>query len=120
MIAEKQAKTDLGKIKIHTDAINSMALIAAKEVEGVAGVTSGTMGRFCDFLGLGSNCSGVKVELKENNEVDIVVSIVVEYGKDVPRIAHQVQENIRQAIEKMTGLIPANIDVKVKGIEKTK
>jgi len=120
MIAEKQAKTDLGRIKIHTDAINSMALIAAKEVEGVVGVSSGAVGKLCKFLGVDSNCSGVKVDLKENNEVDIVVSIVVEYGKDVPRVAHQVQENIRQAIEKMTGLIPANIDVKVKGIERVK
>ena len=118
MITEKQAKTDLGNIKIHTRAIRTIAAIAAMEVEGVSRIYTGPVGRLYEFLGRDRNYAAVKVDLKENNEIDIAVSIVVEYGRDIPRVANFVQENIRQAIEKMTGLMPLNIDVKVKGIEK--
>ena len=117
-MTEKQTKTDLGRIKIHSHAISSIASIATMEVEGVLRIYSGPVGKLCGFLGLESDCDAVRVDLKESNEVDISVSVIVEYGRDIPSVANHVQENIRQAIEKMTGLAPVNIDVKVKGIEK--
>lgn len=119
MIAEKQTKTDLGKIKIHTRAISSIASIATTQIEGVLRIYSGPVGKLLELLGKDPNCNAVKVTLKENNEVDISVPIVVEYDEDVPRVANLVQENIRQAIEKMTGLAPVDINVKVKGVEKS-
>lgn len=118
MVAEKQSKTDLGRIKIHTHAVSSIAAIAAMEVDGVLKIQPGLIGKLYGFFGGNPNFIGVRVVLKENNEVDISTSIVVAYGQDVPKVANFVQENVRQAIEKMTSLIPANIDVKVKGIEK--
>ena len=118
MITEKQTKTDLGKIKIHTQAISSMAFIAAMEVEGVLKVDQGYIGKLYYFLGIDQKHNAVKVYLRENNEIDIAISIIVKYGQNVPRVANFVQENIKQAIEKMTGLMAVNIDVKVKGIKK--
>ena len=118
MIGEKQAKTDLGKIKIHLKAIRSIAAIAAMEVDGVLRIYTGTIGRLLEALGKDINAAAIKVDLKENNEVGLAVSVVVEYGHDLPRVAGAVQENIRNAIEKTTGLIPVTIDVKVKSIEK--
>lgn len=121
MMGEKQTKTDLGKIKIHYNAISSIAAIATMEVNGVLRLHTTTLfGKVLKFFGKDPRGGAVSVDLKENNEVDIGVSVVVEYGQDVPRVANNVQENIRQAIEKMTGLAPANIDVKVKGVEKIK
>jgi len=120
MVSEKQAKTDLGRIKIHVKAIRSIAAIATMEVEGVLRIYAGTIGSLFEMLGKDRNAAAIKVELKENNEVGIAVSIVVEYGQDLPRTAGYVQESIRNAVERMTGLVPANIDVKVKSIEKKK
>lgn len=118
MIYEKQAKTDLGKIKIHVQAVSSIASIAAMEIEGVVRIYAGGVAKLWEFFGSQTNYAAVKIELKENNEINIGIPIIVEYGQDVPRVANLVQENVRQAVEKMTGLIPVNIDVKVKGIEK--
>ena len=118
MIMEKQAKTDLGKIKIHVQAISSIASIAALEIEGVIRIYSGPAVKLLEFLGRENIHPAVKIDLKETNEINIGIPIIVEYGQDVPRVANLVQENVRQAVEKMTGLIPVNIDVKVKGIEK--
>jgi uncharacterized alkaline shock family protein YloU len=118
MITEKETRTDLGKIKIHTHAISSMAYIAAMEIEGVLRIYRGPAPALLEFFGKDAKFAAVKISLRENNEIDISIPIVVEYGQDVPRIANLVQENIKQAVEKMTGLVPVHIDVKVKGIEK--
>ena len=119
MIGEKQTKTDLGKIKIHIKAIRSMAAIATMEVDGVLRIYTGTIGKLFDMIGKDSNAAAIKVDLKENNEIGLAVSIVVEYGQDIPKIAGLVQENIRRAIEGMSGLNPNTIDVKIKSIEKS-
>jgi len=118
MIGEKQAKTDLGKIKIHIKAIRSISAIATMEVEGVLRIYSGAVGRLLEILGKDKNAAAIKVDLKETNEVGIAVSIVVEYGQDLPRVANNVQENIKHSVEKMTGLNPVAIDVKVKSVER--
>jgi len=117
-MGEKHTKTDLGKIKIHIKAIRSISAIATMEVEGVLRIYTGTIGMFLEILGKDKNAAAIKVDLKETNEVGIAVSIVVEYGQDLPRVANNVQENIRHSIEKMTGLNPVTIDVKVKSVER--
>ena len=58
---------------------------------------------------------GVRIEAKEG-EVKLTVSIVVEYGVDIPRVADEVQENTKRAVEKMAGLVPAEVDVIVEGV----
>jgi len=120
MIGEKETKTDMGKIKIHSKAIRSIAAIAAMEVEGVLMIYSGSLGKILEIIGKDMNFMAIKVDLKANNEIDMSIAIAVEYGRDIPKVAADVQENIRYNLEKMTGLIPVNIDVKVKTIEKKK
>ena len=66
--------------------------------------------------------SGVNVETFEN-DVKINISVVVEYGSSIPLVATRVQESVKSAIEKMSGLslIEVNVNVKeVKSIKKVK
>jgi uncharacterized alkaline shock family protein YloU len=44
------------------------------------------------------------------------VSIIVDYGVDIPRIADEVQENVKRSVEKMTGLVLSEVDVIVEGV----
>ena len=44
------------------------------------------------------------------------VTIVVEYGSPVPDVAHNIQENVKKAIETMSGLDVRNVDVHVQGV----
>ena len=46
----------------------------------------------------------------------MAVSIIVEYGVDIPRIADEVQENVKRAVEKMAGLVLSEVDVVVEGV----
>ena len=44
------------------------------------------------------------------------ITITVEYGSPVPDVARNIQENVKKAIETMSGLDVRNVDVHVTGI----
>ncbi len=109
---DKEKKTDLGMLKINNDVIASIARNAAMEVEGVSGVKSGSLSLFSDFFNKGYRQRGITLEIGDN-EVTLGVTIIVEYGVNIPDVAGKVQENIRNAVEEMTGLTVAEVNVSV-------
>ena len=42
--------------------------------------------------------------------------VIVEYGQPIQKVCHDVQENVRKAIESMTGLHVVRVDVHVQGV----
>lgn len=58
---------------------------------------------------------GVRIDL-DGNCVTVDVTIVVEYGSPVPDVARSIQENVKKAIETMSGLTVHSVDVHVSGI----
>lgn len=108
--------TDLGVVRINNEAITTIASIAALEVKGVHRMGGGTLPKtireiFCRKRG----AKGVRIQLNEN-EVKLTVSIIVEYGVDIPKIADEVQEMVKRAVERMTGLVLSEVDVVVEGV----
>ncbi len=96
-----------------SDVVAIIAGIAAAEVEGIAGMVNVPNGNL-----LGKNravTKGVKVETgTEEASVDLYVT--VEYGKPIQKAAQDAQENVRRAIESMTGLHVVRVDVHVQGV----
>ena len=96
-----------------SDVVAIIAGIAAAEVEGIAGMVNVPNGNL-----LGKNrgvTRGVKVETgTEEASVDLYVT--VEYGKPIQKAAQEAQENVRRAIESMTGLHVVRVDVHVQGV----
>lgn len=107
--------TDLGVVRINNDAITTIASIAAMEVKGVHKMGSGLRKAFCDILCMKPSFRGVKIEMKDS-EIKLIVSVVVEYGVNIPRVADEVQDNVKRAVEKMTGLIMSEVDVVIEGV----
>jgi sugar phosphate isomerase/epimerase len=52
----------------------------------------------------------------EDNRVSVDVTITVDYGSPIPDVARNIQENVKKAIETMSGLDVKNVDVHVTGI----
>jgi len=48
--------------------------------------------------------------------VDVDVTIIVDYGSPVPDVARNIQENVKKAIETMSGLDVHSVDVHVCGV----
>ena len=106
---------DMGNIRIANEVIEIIAGLAATEVRGVAGMSGGVAGGIAELLGRKNLAKGVKVEVG-TKQCAVDVSIVAEYGYRIPEVAGEIQENVKRAIESMTGLEVVEVNVHVLGV----
>ncbi len=103
-------------IKIADDVISVIAGVAVSEVPGVAEMSGGFAGGISEVLSGKKNLSkGIKVESGEK-ETKIDVNIIVEYGTRIPDVAFEIQNRVKTAVEKMTGLKVVEVNVHVQGV----
>ena len=118
---ENQAITDVqvnenGKVVFAPDVVATIANLAATEVEGVTGLGGG----FADsitgiFGGKKSFTKGVRVEVG-TEEVAVDLSINVKYGCKIQDVSNAVQDEVKKAIEMMTGLRVVEVNVLVQSV----
>lgn len=111
----RQKDSSLGAIRIADEVVSIIAGLAATEVDGIAGMSGGIAGGIAEMLGRKNFAKGVKVEVGEK-EAAVDLYIIVKYGVRIPDIALAVQENVKQAIETMTGLSVVEVNVHVQGV----
>ncbi len=105
----------LGSVKIADEVVGMIAALAATEVEGVHGMPGDVTSELLDKVGVKAAGRGVKVAVNGKN-VKIDISIVMEYGYNIPTTCQQVQDKIKTTVENMTGLEVTDIGVKISGI----
>ena len=115
-MTDRYRTTELGAVKINNNAITTIASIAAMEVKGVSRIGGGIGKTLFDFLCKKGTTKGVKI-VATTSDIKLTVYITVEYGVDITRIADEVQENVKMAVEKMTGLVLSGVDVVVEGVK---
>ena len=103
---------NMGTIKIANEVVAIIASLAASEVEGVASMGGGVGGSIAEMLG---QKRGVKVETGDE-ECTVDLSVIVEYGSSIPIVAENIQKNVKEAIESMTGLNAVEINIHVQGV----
>src|SRR6056297_1936437 len=113
---ENKKSEELGTIKIANEVVAIMSGLAATEVEGVAGMSGGIAGGIADMLGRKNLSKGVKVEVGDS-ETSVDIFVIVDYGSSIPDVAWNIQDNVRKAIESMTGLNAVEINVHVQGVD---
>ena len=112
--------TSNGTVYFVSDVLATIAGLAVTEVEGVANTVSGN-GSFVDMFARKAQSNsknltrGIKVDVV-GNDVTVNVTIIVEYGSPVPEVANSIQENVKKAIETMTGMNVKSVDVHVQGV----
>lgn len=113
-VIEKQ-DNNTGAVRIADDVVAIIAGLAATEVEGVAGMSGGIAGGIAEILGRKNLSKGVKVEVGET-EAAIDIFVIVDFGVRIPDVALKIQENVKKAVESMTGLKAIEINVHVQGV----
>jgi len=115
-MSEKELQAhEFGHVNISDDVIGIITNIAASEIEGIR--LAGTLaGDIAEILGKKNMTKGVRVEINDEDEVEVDLNIVVDFGIVIPEIAWKVQESVKTAIENMTDLKVISIDVNVQGI----
>lgn len=103
------------ELSVNTEVLEKMAEIAAKEVEGVAGLSKKSI----DLKGIVKTKNafkGVKVE-NINGAIEISVYICVKQNAKAREVAEKVQSNIKDKIQTMTGNAVTQVNVNVADIE---
>lgn len=104
-----------GKIRISEDVIAQLATRALSSVEGVMPANPGLMAN----LRLGrKTINGVRIAVSESDspEIDIDVYITIKYGLRIPDVCWDVQEAIKEQVERFTGYAIKGVNIYVQGI----
>lgn len=109
------SERNVGQIRIANEVVGIISGLAATEIAGVAGMSAGIAGGIAEMLGKKSLAKGVRVEVGEK-EAAVDLYVIMEYGVSIPDVAWQVQENVKKAIESMTGLDVVEVNVHVQGV----
>lgn len=112
---EQGERTELGEIRIANEVVGIIAGLAATEIKGVAGMSGGIAGGIAEMLGRKNLSKGVKVEVGQR-EAAVDLFIIVEYGYRIPEVAWEIQENVKKALEGMTGLQVVEVNVHIQGV----
>ena len=108
--------SNMGIVKISDEVVSVIAGLAAAEIKGINGMNTGLTGGITQILSGKKNLSkGIKVTVGEESAI-IDLSVVVEYGVKIPDVAGAVQENVKRAVETMTGLTVSAVNIYVQSI----
>ena len=103
---------DLGMIRIADEVVSTIAGIATVEVEGVASMSGGWGTDLVEKLGRKNLAKGIKVE-SSGDQTSIDIFLTIEFGYAIPKVAENVQSEVKKAVESMTGLTVAGVNVHV-------
>ena len=106
----------LGEVKIADEVVAIIAGLAAMEVEGVASMAGNATRELISKLGMKSLSKGVRVDVLEGI-VTVMMALNLKYGYNIKSTTAKVQEKVKAAIENMTGLEVADVNIRIAGVE---
>ncbi|MDD5129007.1 MAG: Asp23/Gls24 family envelope stress response protein [Candidatus Omnitrophica bacterium] len=112
-----ESRNELGVVRMHKNAISSLASIAALEIEGVSRIGASLKANLLELFGQ-KPFLAIKVDITRNEEIKMDIPLVIKYGYNIPETCARVQENVRLALEKMSNFSVKDVNVNVKGIER--
>ena len=107
---------NLGEVKIADEVVAIIAGLAAMEVEGVSSMAGNATRELIAKLGMKSLSKGVKVDVLDGI-VTVTLAFNMSYGYSIKDITAKVQEKVKAAIENMTGLEVADVNIRVAGVD---
>ena len=110
-----QDDSSMGEVKIADEVVAIIAALAATEVEGVASMAGNITNELISRLGMKNLSKGVKVDVLEG-VVTVSLALNMKYNYSIMDVSAKVQEKVKSAVENMTGLEVADVNVKVAGV----
>lgn len=110
-------KTGRASLKISHDVLETIARVAALEVQGVASIAE-----FPDAISGLLSKQPVAISISDGI-AEVSIAINLEYGASIPEVCANVQTGVKNNIQTMTGIMVTKVNVLVEGIvfpEKTK
>ena len=106
----------VGDVRVADEVVAIIAGLATTEVEGVSSMAGNIKNEIVSKLGMKNLSKGILVEVMEN-EVKVDVAINIAYGYSIPDVSAKVQDKVKSAIENMTGLTVAVVNVRIASVD---
>ena len=106
----------VGDVRVADEVVAIIAGLATTEVEGVSSMAGNITNEIVSKLGMKNLSKGILVEVMEN-EVRVDVAINISYGYSIPEVSSKVQDKVKTAIENMTGLNVAVVNVRIASVD---
>lgn len=107
---------NLGEVKIADEVVAIIAALAATEVEEVASMAGNITNDLIARLGMKNLSRGVKVDVLEGI-VTVSLALVLKYGYNIMDVSAKIQEKVKAAVENMTGLTVADVNIRIAGVD---
>ena len=105
----------MGEVRIADSVVANIALLAAKETEGVFDTVGNAANEIMTKVGVKSASKGVRVEIIDS-VVSIDLALIMQYGYNIPNTCKKVQDKVKNSIENMTGLEVSDVRIRIAGI----
>lgn len=106
---------ETGLIRISDDVVATIAGLATLETPGITAMSGGISEGFAKRLSGKNVQKGITVEVGQVEAI-IHLRVIVQYGSKIQEVCRELQYNVREAIENMTGLRVVEVNVKVEGV----
>ena len=114
--AVKIKEGEMGEVKVSDEVIAIIAGLAATEVEGVSSMAGNITNELVSKLGMKNLSKGVRIEMQDHS-VEVYLALNISYGYNIPEVSEKVQERVKSAVENMTGLSIAVVNVKIATVD---
>lgn len=104
-----------GSINISEDVISAMVKSSIEEIDGVAGLSNTAGAELAELVGIKSLSKGVKVQIVDDMII-VDAIILVRYGCNIVSVAKDVQSSVTEAVQAITGIDKAEVNVHVSGV----
>lgn len=107
-----------GSVMISEDVIGTIVANAISEVEGVAGLMTKPGADIVELIGVKNWGRGLKINIFEDNTLEVDCNVNVLYGQNVVNVAKAAQEAVINALESVSGVTIRAVNINVCGIVK--
>ena len=104
---------ELGRITFTEDVLREIVHHAISGIEGLGEIRE----RGGGFVGIfGGRTKGIDVEMNDDG-LRVRMNVTVSYGKPIHEVAREIQQEIKQELERMTGLDVTSVDIYVQNVQ---
>lgn len=116
-IMEIKSNTNLGELVISEDVLVSIAINAAKDVEGVSSLSTKPLD-VVETIRKGSLKLTSPVRIKDNiSDIEVSIYVNMKPGYKIVSVAEEIQTSVKDAIVTMTGKSVSKVNVIIAGID---
>ncbi|AUS09645.1 Asp23/Gls24 family envelope stress response protein [Laceyella sacchari] len=108
-----------GSIRITDGVVAVIAGLAAAQTQGISSMSSGMTEGIKKRVSGKGNMRGVQVVVQDT-QASIDLRVIVQYGCRINEVCHRLQQDVKQAVENMTGLEVTRVNVRVDGVDWTR